>query len=70
MFESLFLSIIIASVSATEQVDDRIENYSDFYPFYLTQHSKPTTKLFHFVGTSVTFGLIYYFLTSMRGKDR
>ena len=27
------------------------DNFSEFYPFYLCEHSLPTTKLFHFVAT-------------------
>ena len=68
MIQYLLLTIVVELVSGAEQ-DDRIQNYTDFYPFYLTQHSKPSTKLFHFVGTSVALGLLYFFLTS-RGKGQ
>ena len=27
------------------------ESQPEFYPFYLCEHTKPTTKLFHFLGT-------------------
>lgn len=48
----------------------RIENYSQFWEFYVQEHSKPMTRLFHFIGTliaSLLFliilwkGLWYYF---------
>ncbi len=48
----------------------RIENYSQFWEFYVQEHSKPMTRLFHCVGTlmaSLLFliflwkGLWYYF---------
>ena len=29
---------------------DRIENFSQFWPFFLEQHSKPLTRNFHLVG--------------------
>ena len=37
----------------------KFADYSEFYPFYLTQHTKPLTKLFHFVGT--TGGLCFFY---------
>lgn len=33
-----------------------IKRYSDFWDFYVQEHSKPLTRLLHFVGT--TLGLI------------
>ena len=27
--------------------------FEEFYPFYLCEHTKPATKLFHFVGTTL-----------------
>ena len=29
----------------------RIQSFKEFYPFYLTQHSKLITRFFHFIGT-------------------
>lgn len=34
--------------------DRRYKSFHDFYPFYLSQHSKPITRYFHFVGTSLS----------------
>jgi hypothetical protein len=39
------------SSSAVAKPGD-IKIFSDFYPFYLREHSKPETKLLHFLGTS------------------
>ena len=32
--------------------DKRIENFEEFWPFYVREHSKKSTRMFHFVGTS------------------
>lgn len=36
----------------------KIARYSDFWTFYLSQHSHPRTRYWHFFGTSVFFGLL------------
>ena len=41
------------------QVAPHFKSFEEFYPFYLTQHSKPLTKLLHFIGTGL--GLIVWF---------
>ncbi|MFY0545409.1 Mpo1-like protein [Brevibacillus sp. H7] len=30
-------------------------SFADFWPFYLAQHSKPVTRRYHFIGTSMVF---------------
>jgi len=36
----------------------RIPTFEEFWPFYVSQHSKYGTRLFHFIGTSL--GLILF----------
>ena len=32
--------------------------FSEFYPFYLSEHANPTCRRLHFVGTSLVIGCI------------
>jgi hypothetical protein len=38
--------------------------FADFYPFYLSEHSKPVTRRLHFAGTSVALLLIIAAITT------
>ena len=33
--------------------DNSIQHYSEFWDFYVEEHSKPMTRLLHFIGTSL-----------------
>ena len=33
----------------------RIQSFKEFYPFYLMEHQNTTSRLLHFVGTSLFF---------------
>ena len=33
---------------------ERYKTFKDFYPYYIEEHSKPKTKLLHFIGTSIS----------------
>ena len=39
-----------------------IKTYDEFWDFYLREHSQPTTRLLHFVGTSLGIILLIWFL--------
>ena len=36
---------------------ERYTNFKDFYPYYLSEHSNKTTKLLHFIGTTIAIYL-------------
>lgn len=38
---------------------ERIKKYSDFYRFYLMEHQNKTSRILHFVGTSLVFILLF-----------
>ncbi len=35
-----------------------IQSFEDFYPFYLKEHSNPTNRLLHVIGTTIVLALI------------
>jgi len=43
-----------------------ITNYSEFWDFYVQEHSKPLTRLLHFVGTALGLILLVWFIWSGR----
>lgn len=45
---------------------NRIKSYSEFWPFYLSQHSNPANRWFHFIGT--TLGLFILIFSAAVGK--
>jgi len=49
-------------------MSERIKTFSEFYKFYLTEHSKMGTRIFHFLGLFLVFYVVGYVLYS--GKER
>ena len=37
---------------------DRYASFSEFYPFYLSEHANPACRRLHFAGTSLVLGCI------------
>jgi hypothetical protein len=35
------------------------KSLKEFYPFYLTEHSHPTSRILHFIGTGLVFIILF-----------
>ena len=36
-------------------MEKKYQSLKEFYPFYLTEHSNPTSRVLHFIGTGLVF---------------
>jgi hypothetical protein len=43
-----------------------IKSYSEFWDFYVSEHSKPLTRLLHLAGTTLGIALLVYFIATGR----
>jgi hypothetical protein len=43
-----------------------ITNYREFWDFYVEEHSKPLTRVLHFIGTSLGVALLIWFVATGR----
>ena len=39
------------------------QNYSEFWDFYVSEHSLPATRLLHFIGTTLGIVLLIFFVS-------
>lgn len=39
-------------------IQERIETFEEFWPFYVKQHAKKATRTLHFVGTTAALGCV------------
>lgn len=37
---------------------ERFKTFEEFWPFYVSQHSLPSTRALHFAGTTMVFGAL------------
>ena len=45
---------------------DRKATYEEFWPFYLQEHAKPETRVFHYVGTALVIGIALFAIATQR----
>lgn len=43
----------------------RYQTFAEFWPFYLQEHSRRTTRVFHYVGSTVALGFLVAALTTL-----
>jgi hypothetical protein len=44
----------------------RYKSFSEFWPFYVKEHSQPGTRLLHLIGTSIGIVVMIYFIATGR----
>ena len=45
---------------------ERYKSFAEFWPYYLSEHSQPATRLLHLIGTTAGIALIVYLVASGR----
>ena len=43
---------------------ENFNSFSEFYPYYLSEHKNPTCRVLHYIGSAIALGIILYALTS------
>src|SRR6185312_1604311 len=46
------------SMPATADARPRLQTYAEFWPYYLQEHRKRTTRVFHYIGTTGVFAVL------------
>jgi len=46
--------------------EQRYKSFSEFWPFYVSEHSRSATRWLHLIGTSAGIALLIYFIASGR----
>jgi len=44
--------------------NERFTSFSEFYPYYLSEHRNPTCRNLHYLGSALALGILLYALTS------
>lgn len=55
---------MIAAETAVVNKTKQFDSFSDFYPYYLAEHSNSTCRRLHFVGTSLVIALVAWIIGS------
>jgi hypothetical protein len=46
--------------------EGRFNSFTEFWPHYVAEHSKPTTRLLHLIGTTIGIACALFFIASGR----
>ena len=46
--------------------ETRYQSFSEFWPFYVSEHSKPATRALHLIGTTAGIALLVYLIATGR----
>ena len=46
--------------------ETRYKSFAEFWPFYVTEHSKQGTRILHLIGTTTSIALLIYLIASGR----
>src|SRR5215212_8582100 len=55
-----------ATSAAKVMIEERYKSFTQFWPFYVAEHSHPGTRLLHLIGTTAGIALIIYFVATGR----
>ncbi|EJO93814.1 MULTISPECIES: Mpo1-like protein [Pseudomonadaceae] len=50
----------------TAQSKERYQSFAEFYPYYLQEHSNPTCRRLHYVGSLLVLAILAYALLSQQ----
>jgi hypothetical protein len=42
--------------------EERYKSFAEFWPYYVSEHSRPVTRLLHLIGTSAGLALLVYLI--------
>ena len=40
----------------------RYNSFTEFWPYYQAEHSRPGTRVLHLIGTAIALGLVVYLI--------
>jgi len=53
-----------AKIRGKKMREERFKSFSEFWPFYVAEHSQPATRWLHLIGTTAGIALMVYLIAS------
>ena len=47
-------------------IEERYKSFAEFWPFYVSEHSRPGTRVLHLIGTFTGVALVIYLIVTGR----